>query len=187
MDVDGDGRDELMVPNTRVPGYEYCGGEYRTILNDGSHAVFCGAEFDNPDIEVRFDHYDQSVFTWDAWKFIEQADGSYTVVVVPTNLKAPINNPGLQQQDWNGDGLTDLQFRLVNGPLQDGIYQSGYRFLPNGTNDLGHTRRKATPELLICSRPSVTDWERQQVGRTGLFPTILQRLTRRLAATCRQS
>jgi len=44
---------------------------------------------------------------------------------------------GLQQQDWNGDGLTDLQFRLVNGPLQDGIYQSGYRFLPNGTNDLG--------------------------------------------------
>src|SRR5207248_4416027 len=82
MDVDADGKEELMVPNSRVSGYEYCGGEPQTLLPGGEHAFFCGTDFDDPAIAVRFDHYDQSVFTWDAWKFIEQADGSYAIMIV---------------------------------------------------------------------------------------------------------
>jgi len=39
MGVDGDGLDELMVPNVRT--IDYCGGDKSVLLASGDPAVFC--------------------------------------------------------------------------------------------------------------------------------------------------
>jgi len=40
---------------------------------------------------------------------------TYALVLVPTNLQAPINWP-VETVDWNGDGMNDVRFKLNNGP-----------------------------------------------------------------------
>jgi RHS repeat-associated protein len=108
MDIDSDGREELLVPNSRV--YNFCYSDSTKV----EPVLLCGADFDTPSSYSY--GYDQSVFSWDAYKFIEAADGSYSMVKVSTNLLAP-TNVQLTQNDSNGDGSTDLYYRLKNTTL----------------------------------------------------------------------
>ncbi len=128
MDVDGDGLPELVVPNYRVTAF--CGGDYGKTLPNGEPAYFCGDAFDSAPISYR--SYDRSVFAWDAYKFVEQQDGSYQLVLVPNspavppdpskpplpalNLLVPTNVPDVVIEDFSGDGLTDVGFSLLNFP-----------------------------------------------------------------------
>src|SRR5438067_3755495 len=99
-----------MVPNARTVAW--CGGD-GTHIGQADVAWFCGSDFDSA--PAAWKARDQSVFQWNAYKFIENADGNYAMVMVPTNLEAPINTAiGINPVDWNGDGMTDVRFHLVN-------------------------------------------------------------------------
>jgi RHS repeat-associated protein len=115
MDVDGDGMQELIVPFQRT--VDYCGGtDPITTLPSGDFAFFCGSEFETAPPAYWQD--DQSVFTWSVYKFVEQPDGSYSLVLASypnLNLQAPINNAITATDDVTGDGLADVEFRLKPG------------------------------------------------------------------------
>jgi len=113
MDVDGDGQEELMIPDYRT--IWYCGGDPTAQLPNGSGdpALFCGDDFDSP-LADRWRSQDRSVFKWDAYKFVELNDGTYMMIRVPSNLQAPVN-ADVAPVNWNGDGMNDLVFALFNG------------------------------------------------------------------------
>src|SRR6266571_1112918 len=146
MDVDGDGVDELMVPNVRT--IDYCGGDPRSLLPSGDPAWFCGADFDTAPSAWR--GYDHSVFQWNAYKFVEQADGSYALVQLPIDPTAPLQAPinavfGNGPVDWNGDGMTDVLTYLVNGA-------NGNGYMGLATTALGPyvaRARARAPDLLV--------------------------------------
>jgi len=143
MDVDGDGADDLLVPNVRT--ISYCGGNHSAVYGaDNAPAWFCGADFDTAPSTWR--SYDQSVFQWNAYKFVEQADGTYALVSVSTNLQAPINTAiPVTPVDWDGDGITDVHFQLPKG-VNGGFYMG------LATSALGpylSRARARAPDLLI--------------------------------------
>lgn len=124
MDVDADGKDELFVPDHRV-WTTYCGGNASvTYPPDNAPAWFCWDDFDTA--PPQWQAFDRSVFAWNAYKFVEATDGSYSLVQVPYGtlqppafgetvaaLWAPINYD-LATGDPNGDGMSDVYFRLIN-------------------------------------------------------------------------
>src|SRR5262249_26146503 len=76
MDVDGDGQEELMIPDVRTIGF--CGGTGQLL--DNGYACWCGSDFDRaPDETWRA--YDRSVFRWNAYKFVEKSDGTYEMAL----------------------------------------------------------------------------------------------------------
>src|SRR5262249_43326559 len=115
MDIDGDGRPELLIPNTRI--YAACYNE----LIQGEWTEICGAQFDGAFQSHAQD--DKSIFSWDAYKFVEAADGSYSMVKVidgaaTTSLLLPTRVDVLQN-DSNGDGSTDLYYQIYDVPGSD--------------------------------------------------------------------
>ncbi len=116
MDIDNDGRDEIVVPNYRV--HDYCYSDPTHKQPSGEAIYFCGADFDNA--PPAYVNQDRSVFSWDAYRFVEGADGSYTLSMVGAagsgSLLAPVNYP-LNQNDSNGDGTTDIYYRLQNSTV----------------------------------------------------------------------
>jgi RHS repeat-associated protein len=122
MDVDGDGMDELVVPSQR--SFDLCGGtDPVQFFPSGDPKFWCGDEWDTAPQE--FWSVDQSIFTYDVYKFHEHADGSFTLDLTPyspgapfdptrppLNLQAPINNISVTPGDVTGDGLADLTFSL---------------------------------------------------------------------------
>src|SRR5207248_116216 len=111
---------------------------------------------------------DQSVFSWNAYKFVEQVDGSYILALSATNVfQAPINtashvNPG----DWNGDGMTDVRSHLTSGPND-----AGYPSLTAA--QLGPrvaTAQARAPDLLIGVQNgvgAVASWVHQPLSNPG--------------------
>src|SRR5690242_15900114 len=92
MDIDNDGKQELIMPDHRSSVSTYCGGDAtKTYGPDSAPAWFCGDEFDTAPQE--YWSYDRSIFVWTAYRFVEDAQGAFSLVAVPTAtpLEAPIN------------------------------------------------------------------------------------------------
>src|SRR6266404_4424012 len=101
MDIDSDGGEELLVPNTRV--FNSC---FATTDPKTREPVnYCGVDFDTQP-GLSYSSFEKSVFVWDAYKFIEASDGSYSMLKMTTNLKAPTRISVLQN-DSNGVGTTN--------------------------------------------------------------------------------
>lgn len=170
MDVDGDGRDEIMVPAERVPGYGYCGGDPNKRDPDGTPLFWCGAGFD---VGYRPNRtYDFSLFRWDALRFRELADGAYEVVRVPTTVMAPFNGADRVAIDTNGDGMTDVSFPLINRTI-GGQYEGGnYESLTDA--DLGPYRsvnKSGAPDLMRTATNGLgawADWRYQPISRSAI-------------------
>jgi RHS repeat-associated protein len=171
MDIDGDGQDELMIPASRT--IDYCGGDpNQTYISplDAERiphkAWFCGADFDSSSTPDQWKGSDQSVFNWTAYKFVEQSDGSYALIGMPTNLQAPINTAiGVNPGDWNGDGMGDVRSHLTSGPNG-----AGYPSLT--TAQLGPrvaTAQARAPDLLVGVTNGVgatASWVHQPLSRS---------------------
>jgi hypothetical protein len=123
MDFDSDGRAELLVPTTRATdaqGGRYCNQSTTQKDSDGKFIILCGDDFDGDPQD--WDN-DMSVFNWEAYRFQENADGSYSLVGAPsgagwpTNLLAPRSKIPLVQADLHGQGMTDVAFTLPK-PIQ---------------------------------------------------------------------
>jgi RHS repeat-associated protein len=123
MDFDHDGSQELLVPYVRA--ISYCSGP-PPDPNSANHPTppdswFCGTDFDPPvDGQALFGTLDQSVFSWNVYKFIEAADGSYTLALQPYSPRSgfdngflaplPKHNHTLAVGDVTGDGMNDATF-----------------------------------------------------------------------------
>ncbi len=137
LDVDGDGRDELVVPESRDPAYKYC----MAALEGARKAFICGQDFERtPGYSLA---QDMSGFFWNALRFVEQPDGSYQVVDLGRVFTAPLAN---QVADVNGDGFPDVTFTITDD--SDGSYfpfpaglATGYHVAVNG----------ALPELMVSA------------------------------------
>jgi hypothetical protein len=90
MDVDTDAQEELLVPTVRT--FDYCGGQIGKFFADGSEAIFCGAQFDSPPGQD-YDGFDHSIFLWEAYKFRENADGTFTLVRTGVDTQMNLNVP----------------------------------------------------------------------------------------------
>ncbi len=124
MDADADGIDELMVPTTRVPGYEYCGRDPASYPSPPPEQyTWCGADFDDP---LAKDELDRSVFFWDAYKVLPiDGSGLFQMVRIATDMKARAGSSTVgnaSPADSNGDGLPDVTFSLLE---QTGTTSSG--------------------------------------------------------------
>ena len=158
-DIDADGQDELLIPDARV--IDYC-GQAPGLATE--HNVACGADFDLLGGGLLYDH---SVYTWDALKFYENADGSYTVTRVPTGLQMPL---GTQDNivDSNGDGLPDATFRLWvrQSATTGGYYLYGWLLAPSGPYVSQNTSH--APDLLkdvTNGLGAVSRWTYQPLSR----------------------
>ena len=146
MDIDSDGRDEIITPAARV--YSFC-------ATMGYPAVYyCAGDTVDPK-PAGFDAIDQSVYQWNAYRFVENADGSYTGQLVPQLhlLQAPIHTANLLIGDSDGDGMVDVRYtigRIKYNPYADlatadeGAYKASNiarapDLLISATNGLGAT------------------------------------------------
>jgi Salmonella virulence plasmid 65kDa B protein/FG-GAP-like repeat len=156
MDIDGDGQDELLVPESRI--IDYCGGNPTVRLPGGDPAFFCGQDFDSAPEE--WESFDRSVFQWNAYKFVDAGNGQYSMVPVNPDaqghpqpvLQAPINVP-LAQIDFYGDGMTDVSYRLVNATFTVGgrTFRNYYQGLADPA-DLGpyiSRNQMRAPDLMV--------------------------------------
>jgi RHS repeat-associated protein len=158
IDIDGDGVPELLVPDHRDQNYDYVGGPSYTLSN-GEPGLFEGDDFDQAG--TIYMGFDKSVFAWNAYKFIEQPDGTYAMVMVDgspgannpsakaLNLLFPINVP-LSSGDFSGDGLADVSFTLKNtfvGTMTEPNHYVGLSNAQLGVYTVTSTQR--APDLLI--------------------------------------
>jgi RHS repeat-associated protein len=145
LDIDSDGRDDFVIPMTRI--YNFC-------ATMGYPAVYyCAGDTVDPK-PAGFDAIDQSVYQWTAYRLVENADGSYSGQVIPqiNPLQAPLHTY-LQIGDWNGDGMVDVRYtigRATYNPYNnlanadEGAYLASNSarapdLLVNATNGLGAT------------------------------------------------
>jgi RHS repeat-associated protein len=117
-DIDNDGVDELIFPQTRLASY--CPKLWVKLADSSMSDRYDCAGVNNPDfanmqtvadLAPGFDH---SIFSYASLKFVMQADGTYTVV--------ENDNTGIVAQagfatvgDIQGDGLTDLISPFTRG------------------------------------------------------------------------
>jgi RHS repeat-associated protein len=147
MDIDADGSEELMVPDDRID--DYCGGNHDVFIGteQQQRAWFCGVEFDGALAkQYGYQSFDRSVFRWSAYKFVQAADGNYSLKRVSTNLEAPVNDLGTNQQDdFDGRGITSLRYNLHHGSDQFNYYQ----FLPDAAMGVYASRAlMAAPDVM---------------------------------------
>jgi RHS repeat-associated protein len=148
MDVDADGRDELMVPNVRTR--IFCGGPGGFDGQGEDILWWCGDEFD---LGGAAEVYDWSVFRWDAYRFRETLAGTFEMVRVPTNLEAPVRQSA-ELDDWYGDGVQDAQYKLIKMRASDGTLLGYYPGLSDDPQTHGpyisrnHAR---APDLLTAA------------------------------------
>jgi len=155
MDIDSDGQEELLVPNFRV--YDSC----YEITGIPEPVSYCGAQFDTAPTQYR--SHDKSVFVWDAYKFIEGSDGSYSMLKITTNLRAP-TGVSVLPNDSNGDGTTDLYYSLLD------VTNDYYNSTPSGNGPyITHNLMRA-PDLLIKATNglgSIASWRHRPLSNTA--------------------
>ena len=119
MDVDADGREELLVPaalrndwcytqNPRTEPIEYCGDDF---LRGNAPA-----------------HLDRSIYRWDAIRVRFDNRGRPRLERMATSIEAPLR--AMHVEDFRGDGLPDVRYRIAH------MYGEG----PVGTVVLGRYR-----------------------------------------------
>ena len=94
----------------------------QSLPKTGEPASWCGSELDTDPKALPYRSQDRSLFTWDVYKFVELADGTYEMRKTATNLELP---PTLVEPvDTNGDGMVDLVYRLLNDRNGRGRYEN---------------------------------------------------------------
>jgi hypothetical protein len=200
MDVDNDGRQELMVPSYRTR--DFCGGNpHATISNaffNADPAFFCGSEYDQEGIPTQWIKTDQSVFAWNAYRFVEETAArtvggptTFVAQMFPTTLQAPAHMQ-LLQSDVNGTGNTSVHYRLLNLTYQwaQTTYQNYYPGL--STAALGPyiaVNQTPAPDLLISATNGLgaeAKWSHRPLTDISLgnIPMVNWNLTSTSATIC---
>jgi hypothetical protein len=119
LDIDGDGRDEIFVPDTLV--HQWC----QLDADQFEPFEYCGEEFYRNGAP---EHLDRSIYRWDAVRVRFTASGAARFERAATTLTAPVR--ATRPEDFFGDGLADLHYRVIDayGDMGAGtVVIGGYR------------------------------------------------------------
>ena len=106
--------------------------------------------------------FDKSLFRWNAYRFVQAADGSFTMAEIVTNLQAIINDERrVQIDDFDGRGTSSVAVKLMNG--LDGFNR--YELWP--LDQLGLYRSRKPPRLPTFSSARPTVWASSRPGSTS--------------------
>ncbi|WP_444932850.1 RHS repeat-associated core domain-containing protein [Microbulbifer sp. JTAC008] len=118
IDIDADGRTEILVPGTRLVSscqklQSFEGGsslKWITVCGDDLYTKELDYSPDGGGVTqaINVDEFDDSVYQYNAIKFIEKSDGTYRTELVPTGIIGSATQTAVF--DGFGNGLADLVF-----------------------------------------------------------------------------
>ncbi len=107
-DIDNDGKDEILVPITRVA--TMCIKDQTFMDPEGQWVTedLCGAALLN--LSPEYAKQDASIYTYAPYRIVEAANGTLTAVDTGIRFNAP--GTGFTLGDANGDGLNDIAWSV---------------------------------------------------------------------------